>query len=105
MTSALQSLSPFLHDIHVKVVGAEEASLGGRVLSRDRLMSGRRGITEEDLNARETRTSLRRTRGHRLTSATARRPRSAAGCTVIKEAPRGRRAEVARQGSTATTKG
>ncbi len=32
MTNALPSLSPVLHEIHVSVVSAEEASLGGVAL-------------------------------------------------------------------------
>lgn len=32
MTNALPSLSPVLHEIHVSVVSAEEASLGGVML-------------------------------------------------------------------------
>jgi hypothetical protein len=40
MTNALPSLSPVLHDIHVNVVSAEEASLGvAEFWSGDRLIA------------------------------------------------------------------
>ena len=39
MTNALPSLSPVLHDIHVNLVSAEEASLGvAEFWSRDRMI-------------------------------------------------------------------
>jgi hypothetical protein len=52
MTNALPSLSPVLHDIHVNVVSAEEASLGvAEFWSGDRLI-GFTLIEEGDLTLR-----------------------------------------------------
>jgi hypothetical protein len=52
MTNALQSLSPILHDIHVNVVSAEEASLGvAEFWSGDRLI-GFTLIEDGDLTLR-----------------------------------------------------
>jgi hypothetical protein len=52
MMNALQSLSPILHDIHVNVVSAEEASLGvAEFWSGDRLI-GFTLIEDGDLTLR-----------------------------------------------------
>jgi hypothetical protein len=52
MTNALPSLSPVLHDIHVSVVSAEEASLGvAEFWSGDRMIGFTR-IEEGDLTLR-----------------------------------------------------
>jgi hypothetical protein len=52
MTNALPSLSPVLHDIHVNVVSAEEASLGvAEFWSGDRLVAFTR-IEDGDLALR-----------------------------------------------------
>jgi hypothetical protein len=52
MTNALQSLSPILHDIHVSVVSAEEASLGvAEFWSGDRMIAFTR-VEEGDLTLR-----------------------------------------------------
>ena len=52
MTNALPSLSPVLHDIHVNVVSAEEASLGvAEFWSGDRLVGFTR-IEDGDLALR-----------------------------------------------------
>jgi hypothetical protein len=52
MTNALQSLPPVLHDIHVNVVSAEEASLGvAEFWSGDRLIGFTR-IEDGDLTLR-----------------------------------------------------
>jgi hypothetical protein len=52
MTNALQSLSPVLHDIHVSVVSAEEASLGvAEFWSGDRMIAFTR-VEEGDLTLR-----------------------------------------------------
>ena len=52
MTNALPSLSPVLHDIHVNVVSAEEASLGvAEFWSGDRMI-GFTLIEEGDLTLR-----------------------------------------------------
>jgi hypothetical protein len=52
MTNALPSLSPVLHDLHVSVVSAEEASLGvAEFWSGDRLIALTR-IEDGDLTLR-----------------------------------------------------
>jgi hypothetical protein len=52
MTNAPQSLSPVLHDIHVSVVSAEEASLGvAEFWSGDRMIAFTR-VEEGDLTLR-----------------------------------------------------
>jgi hypothetical protein len=52
MTNALQSLSPVLHDIHVSVVSAEEASAGvAEFWSGDRMIAFTR-VEEGDLTLR-----------------------------------------------------
>jgi hypothetical protein len=52
MTNALPSLSPVLHDIHVNVVSAEEASLGvAEFWSGDRMIAFTR-IEDGDLALR-----------------------------------------------------
>jgi hypothetical protein len=52
MTNALPSLSPVLHDIHVIVVSAEEASLGvAEFWSGDRMIGFTR-VEEGDLTLR-----------------------------------------------------
>ena len=52
MTNALPTLSPVLHDIHVNVVSAEEASLGvAEFWSGDRMI-GFTLIEESDLTLR-----------------------------------------------------
>jgi hypothetical protein len=52
MTNALQPLSPILHNIHVNVVSAEEASLGvAEFWSGDRLIGFTR-IEDGDLTLR-----------------------------------------------------
>jgi hypothetical protein len=52
MTNALQSLSPVLHDIHVSVVSAEEASVGvAEFWSGDRMIAFTR-VEEGDLTLR-----------------------------------------------------
>ena len=52
MTNALPSLSPVLHDIHVSVVSAEEASLGvAEFWSGDRMIAFTR-IEDGDLALR-----------------------------------------------------
>jgi hypothetical protein len=52
MTNALPSLSPVLHDIHVSVVSAEEASLGvAEFWSGDRLIGFTR-VEDGDLTLR-----------------------------------------------------
>jgi hypothetical protein len=52
MTNALPSLSPVLHDIHVSVVSAEEASLGvAEFWSGDRMI-GFTGVEDGDLALR-----------------------------------------------------
>jgi hypothetical protein len=52
MTNALPLLSPFMHDIHVNVVSAEEASLGvAEFWSGDRMIGFTR-IEDSDLTLR-----------------------------------------------------
>jgi hypothetical protein len=52
MTNAPPSLSPVLHDIHVSVVSAEEASLGVAELWSDDQMIGFTLIDDGDLTLR-----------------------------------------------------
>jgi hypothetical protein len=52
MTNALPSLSPILHDIHVSVVSAEEASLGVAEFWAGDRMIGFTLVDEGDLTLR-----------------------------------------------------
>jgi hypothetical protein len=52
MTNALPSLSPVMHDIHVSVVSAEEASLGVAEFWSGNRMIGFTRIEEGDLTLR-----------------------------------------------------